>query len=130
MLNKFNFFFTVLVLLLVSCADKSTKINLPSHVYLEKKSPNKITMAIIYSWRNDASNNLLGSDYRFMLGFSNSNSKWYVDFELSEGYGTYEGGVTGLEWQNNNEVLIKRIISDRNKDIKYNIALNKWTLVK
>ena len=71
---------------------------------------------------------ILGSDQRFTMGFANLKAKWYVDFELSEGFGTYEGGITQIEWLNNNEVLIKTVISDRPKDLKYNLQLNEWTL--
>ena len=121
-------------LFLPSCSDKGTDVtsktvNFPTHIYLEKKSPDNKTNAIIYSWSNADKDDLLGSDDKFILGFTNTKTKWYVDFELSEGFGTYEGGITEIQWLNNNEVLIKRIISDRPKDIKYNLQLNEWTLI-
>lgn len=122
------FFILILGVFLQSCLDSSKKVKFPTHVYLEKKSPDNITNAVIYSWSNDK-DNYLGSDYKFILGFSNSKTKWYIDFDLSEGFGTYEGGITDIKWLNNNEILIKRIISDRPKDIKYNLQLNKWTLI-
>jgi hypothetical protein len=110
-----------------SCSDNSNKVNFPTHIYIKKLSPDKKTNAIIYSWSIGNGNNLLGSDDRFILGFTNPKSKWYIDFEISEGFGTYEGGVTGIEWLNDNEVLIKRRINDTQKDIKYNIHFNEWT---
>lgn len=72
---------------------------------------------------------MLGCDDRFILGFTNPKAKWYIDFELSEGFGTYEGGIIGIEWLNANEVVIKRRISDSPKDIKYNLNLNEWLLI-
>jgi hypothetical protein len=117
---------------LLCCSGKREQtipVNFPSHIYLEKISPDQKTKAIIYSWTNSEQDNLLGSEDRFILGFSKSNVKWYIDFELSEGFGTYEGGILEIRWINNNEVLIKRTINDSRKDIKYNLADNKWTLV-
>jgi hypothetical protein len=111
------------------CSDNSNKTNFPTHIYIEKISPDKKTNAIIYSWSNGNKFDFLGSDDRFSLGFTNKKSKWFIDFELSEGFGTYEGGITGIEWLNNSEVLIKRRVSDSQKDIKYNIRNNEWTLV-
>ena len=115
--------------LFYGCSDNSNKANFPKHIYLEKFSPDKKTNAIIYSWSTGEIFNLIGSDDRFMLGFTNTKSKWYIDFELSEGFGTYESGITGIEWLNDKEVLIKRRISDSQKDIKYNIRLNEWTQI-
>lgn len=130
--------FVLIILIILSCSSlqscnnrdaKSNDVNFPKHIYLEKKSPDNRTNAFIYSWSNDNGFNLLGSDAKFILGFANTNSKWYVDFELSEGFGTYEGGITEIQWLNNNEVLIKRVISDKPKDIKYNLKLNEWTII-
>ena len=119
-------------LFLVGCFNKESgvaKVNFPTHIYLESKSPDNITNAIIYSWTNETEDNLLGSEYRFMLGFANTKSTWYIDYELSEGFGTYEGGITGIKWLNNNEVIINRIINDIPNDIKYNIRLNEWAVI-
>jgi len=119
--------------IVLSCSNNNKKdilkVNFPSDIYLEKKSPNGKTNAIIYSWSN-SDENFIGSEYRFILGFTNTNSKWYVDYELSEGQGTYEGGITELSWLNEDEVLIKRTIGDRFEDIKYNIRTNKWKLLE
>lgn len=132
MKHKTIIFLLIFGLFLIGCSntnsDKAQKINFPTHVYLEKLSPDKKTKAIIYSWSNEASN-LLGSNDRFILGFTNPKAKWYIDFELSEGFGTYEGGISGIEWLNANEVVIKRRISDSPKDIKYNLNLNEWLLI-
>ena len=111
------------------CSDNSPKANFPTHIYMEKLSPDKKTNAIIYSWSIGDRTNFLGSDDRFILGFTNTQSKWFIDFELSEGFGTYEGGITGVEWLNDSEVLIKRRVSDSQKDIKYNVRNNEWTLI-
>ena len=122
----------VFTLTFFSCANNRTEqaeVKFPTTVYLEKLSPDKKTKAIIYSWINSNESNILGSEYRYILGFSKSKSKWYIDYELSEGFGTYEGGILGIRWLNNNEVLIKRTIADSRKDIKYNLLLNTWTLV-
>ena len=129
-MQTFLLFVIISGLFLDSCSSKSKElatVNLPKHVYLEKKSPDSKTNAIIYSWSND--DDLLGSKEKFMLGFTNKKSRWYIDYELSEGFGTYEGGITEIRWLNNNEVRIKRIINDSPKDIRYNIRLNEWSLV-
>jgi hypothetical protein len=126
---RLTFFLLFICAFIFSCEDKkSNQVNFPTHIYLEKKSPDNNTTAIIYSWSVSDYFNFLGSNKRYILGFKNLKSKWYVDFELSEGFGTYEGGITELEWLNNNEVLIKRVVSDRPKDIKYNLKLNEWSL--
>jgi hypothetical protein len=118
----------------ICCTNNSTNVISPKRIFLSKPSPDKNTTAIIYTWEEkdkvEFLENILGNDSRFVLGFSNKKSKWLVDFELSEGFGTYEGGITGIEWINEYEVLVKRRIGDSQKDIKYNIRLNKWTLVK
>jgi len=111
------------------CSGNSDKVSFPTHIYVEKLSPDKKTNAIIYSLSKVDRTNLVGSDDRFILGFTNRKSKWFIDFELSEGFGTYEGGISGVEWLNDSEVLIKRRVSDSQKDIKYNIRNNEWTLV-
>ena len=123
-----------LCLALQCCSDRGidnacTIVNFPTKIYLQKKSPDKETTAIIYSWPTHGKANWLGSNLKFILGFTNKTSKWYVDFELSEGFGTYEGGITEIQWINDNEVLIKRVISDRPKDIKYNLKLNEWAFI-
>jgi hypothetical protein len=118
----------------ICCTNSSSNITSPKCIFLSKPSPDKNLTAIIYTWEEkdkvESLENILGNDSRFVLGFSNKKSKWLVDFELSEGFGTYEGCITGIEWINEYEVLVKRRISDSQKDIKYNIRLNKWTLVK
>jgi hypothetical protein len=111
------------------CTKQSSEVNFPTHIYLQKSSPDQKTTAVIYSWNKNDKWNILGSNYRYMLGFTKANSKWYIDYELSEGFGTYEGGILSLEWLNADEVLIKRTISDSSKDIKYNLRLNKWILI-
>lgn len=137
-MKKVNHIYFILSLFLgqflISCSDNSSNVNFPTHIFLSKPSPNKNTTAIIYSWveknKLDFGDNWLGSDSRFILGFTNKKAKWYVDFELSEGLGTYEGGVMGIEWLNENEVLIRRRISDSQKDIKFNLELHEWTLLQ
>jgi len=124
----------IVSIMLSGCMNKQleqvSKVNFPSHIFLEKKSPDGKTNAVIYSWSNADKEDLLGSESRFLLGFITTKSKWYIDYELSEDNGNYEGGITGIEWLNNEEVLIKRRISDSSQDIKYNIRSNEWKLIE
>jgi len=125
---------TVLLLTLAffSCSDNKTdqaEVKFPTNIYLEKRSPDKKTRAIIYSWIDRDESNILGSEHRYILGFTKLKSKWYIDYELSEGLGTYEGGILDIQWLNEKEVLIKRVISDNRKDIKYSLASQTWTLI-
>ena len=121
---------SIAALIFIACSDKqlenALKVNFPTHIYLEKKSADGKINAVIYSWLNGDKENFLGSDERFILGFISNKSKWYVDYELSEGQGTYEGGITEIQWLNDHEVLI----SDSFKNIKYNICSNEWELIK
>ena len=110
----------------VGARESCVAISAPLH---GRAHPVAITQVDVVAHVDGLKFDFLGSDDRFSLGFTNKKSKWYIDFELSEGFGTYEGGITGIEWLNDSEVLIKRRVSDSQKDIKYNIRNNEWTLV-
>ena len=46
--------------------------------------------------------------------------------DLSEGSGSYEGGVLGLKWLDSNRVYIDRVVSDQRNDLIYNLSKNEW----
>lgn len=126
-MNRLTFFIILAHFFIFSgCADDSTSVRFPNKIFLEEPSPDKQIKAFIFTWNHDGGTDLLGSSSRFVLGFKKSETKWFVEKELSEGHGTYEGGITGLKWLNNYEVLIRRRINDQPKNLIYNVRDHAW----
>jgi hypothetical protein len=71
------------------------------------------------------SGNLFASE-RYYLAFQRDQHVHIVARELSEGFGSYEGGVLGLRWLNNHQVLIKRAVADVPVDLVYDLITQKW----
>ena len=103
---------------------------LPTKVLIEKPSPDKKIQAQIIEGEKIESLNMLGSNTRYYLLIEYPNSKHLVVRELSEGFGSYEGGIVGLEWLDSKRILINRYVSDRKADIVYDISKNKWQLIE
>ena len=99
---------------------------LPTKVILEKESPNKKITAQILEGEQIEGVNLLGSNYRYYLTIKYPNARHLILRDLSEGFGSYEGGVIDLNWIDSNRVYIERIVSDQQADLIYDISINTW----
>lgn len=98
----------------------------PGKIFVREISPNGSIEALVFKLESEKFFNLLGGDTRFYFGFRRNNISMIIDFDLSEGTGTYEGGVTGLAWLNDDVVMIKRFVNDQEKDIGFNFVQYKW----
>ena len=103
---------------------------LPTKVIIEKENPNKNITAQILEGEQIEGFNVLGSNYRFYLTLKFSNVRHLILRDLSEGFGTYEGGVIDLKWIDSNRIYIERIVSDQRADLIYDLSINTWQDVK
>ena len=90
---------------------------LPTTITMEKLSPNEKVMAQIIEGEKIEGFNVLGSNKRFYLALQYPDSRHLILRDLSEGFGSYEGGVLGLKWLNSSLVYIERMVSDQQADI-------------
>jgi hypothetical protein len=126
-MNRLTYFIILTHIFIFSgCADDSSSVRFPNKIFLEEPSPDKEIKAIIFTWNENGGTDLLGSSSRFVLGFKKGETKWFLEKEISEGRGTYEGGITGLKWLNNHEVLINRILDDQPNNLIYNLRDHAW----
>ena len=103
---------------------------LPTDIIMEQKSPDKKITAQIIEGEKIEGFNALGSNKRFYLALQYTDSRHLILRDLSEGSGSYEGGVLGLKWLNSSRVYIERIVSDHQADIIYDLSINAWQDVK
>lgn len=103
---------------------------LPINIIIEQKSPNNMVTAQIVEGEKIEGINPLGSNERFYLSLRYSNVQHLVLRDLSEGSGSYEGGVFGLKWLDSNRIYIERIVSDRQANLIYDISEHAWQDVK
>ena len=119
--------YILFLFLLYSCQNSNkTNIQFPEEIYIQQESPNGFTTAFIYHWQDTRKTDLLGSEQRYYLGFQNAHSKWYIDYELSEGAGTYESAIISVHWINYRRLYIKRVLHDEQNDLIYDIYENIW----
>lgn len=102
---------------------------LPRDVVISKPSPDSQTIALILRSRANKSWDLLGSEQKFYLAFRRNNVTSIIDYDLSEGRGTYEGSIVDVKWLNKNEILIKRFVADQQADVIFNQSENQWKSV-
>jgi hypothetical protein len=103
---------------------------LPRDIIMEQKSPDKKITAQIIEGEKIEGFNPLGSNKRFYLALQYPDSRHLILRDLSEGFGSYEGGVSGLKWLNSSRIYIERIVSDHQADIIYDLSINAWQDVK
>ncbi len=99
---------------------------IPQKVILEKKSPDASVVAQILQGKIVDGFNVLGSDTRFYLCINYPDSKHLILRDLSEGFGSYEGGVIGLDWKDSKKLHIQRYVGDQRSDIIYDVTNKKW----
>ena len=79
----------------------------------------------MYYWR-DSQATFLAAE-RWCLGFEKNGTKWFIDYDLGEGKGSYEGGVFDMEWLDRNRVIIHRRIDDRDANVVFDLSSNKFS---
>lgn len=100
--------------------------SLPQSVLLETRSPSGRQAAQILEARRGGGN-YLGSGRRFYLAVRRGETTCVVTRELSDGFGTYEGGVAGLRWRDDRTVVLERTVADRRADLAFNTDAWEWT---
>jgi hypothetical protein len=103
---------------------------LPTKMIIEKKNPNQEITAQILEGEKIEGFNPLGSNYRFYLLLKYPKARHLILRDLSEGFGSYEGGVIDLKWVDSNRVYIERIVGDQRADLIYDLSINAWQDVK
>ncbi len=99
---------------------------IPKEILFKKISPNGKLEALIFAGDTGESWDLLGAGHRAYLAIVKNNTTMIINRDLTEGMGTYEGGIMNIEWLNNEEILIERYISDRQDNIVYNCDKIEW----
>ena len=99
---------------------------LPEKVLIEKRGPNNKLLAQILIGEKIEGFNPLGSNERYYLSIKYPNSRYLVLRDLSEGYGSYEGGVMGLRWLDAEQLLIERFVGDQKADLIFDLKNHLW----
>lgn len=110
--------------LFIACSESNhagmaATVQFPDSVSARATSPDSTLEARVYCWRDEDANFLAAE--RWCLGFSNDQTTWYIDRELGEGKGSYEGGVFYPEWLSDYQVKVHRRIDDQEADIIYDL---------
>ena len=98
----------------------------PTEIIMEMDSPDKRVKAQILEGERIEGFNPLGSNERYYLTLQYPNVRNLIVRDLSEGFGSYEGGVLGLKWLDSNRVYIERVVGDQRADLVYNLSKNEW----
>lgn len=97
---------------------------LPEAVLEQAGSPSGTRSALLL--RAPQSNGFdLGADDRFYLALRRGESTCILTRELSEGFGSYEGGVGALRWTGDDTVFIERWVSDAEANLAFDTE--RWT---
>ncbi len=70
---------------------------------------------------------LLGGDRRFYLGLRRGCVTCILNRELSDGRGTYEGGIGAIRWEDENTILLARWVNDQEANLAFNTVDWIWT---
>ena len=99
---------------------------LPETVLMEEHGPNNTLIGQILAGEKIEGFNPLGSNERYYLSIKYPNSQYLVLRDLSEGFGSYEGGMMGLKWLDSEHILIERIVGDQKADLVFDIENQSW----
>lgn len=99
---------------------------LPETVLMEEHGPNNILIAQILAGEKIEGFNPLGSNKRYYLSIKYPNSQYLVLRDLSEGFGSYEGGVMGLKWLDSEHILVERIVGDQKAGLVFDLENQSW----
>ncbi len=113
------------VLLAFACAKNECE-PFPSDVIASATSPDGQAVAKILEFGPGDGGGMLGIDVQFFLSIEQNGTTAIITRELSEGFGTYEGGVSGVRWLDAHRVLVERAISDRPANLVYELNSGSW----
>jgi hypothetical protein len=99
---------------------------LPEEVLMEKRAPNNKLLAQILIGEKIEGFNPLGSNERYYLSIKHPSSQYLVLRDLSEGFGSYEGGVMDLKWLDSEHICIERVVGDQRSDLIYDLESHLW----
>lgn len=97
----------------------------PSEVVASAVSVDGTATARVLAFR-DEPGNMLGAGVQFYLSIERNGSTIVITRDLSEGFGTYEGGIEELLWLDPDRILVKRVVSDRPADIIFELSSGRW----
>lgn len=100
---------------------------LPAKVLIEQRGPNNKMVAQILVGKKIEGFNPLGSNERYYLSIKHPNSQYLVLRDLSEGFGSYEGGVMGLKWIDSEHISIEIVVGDQKADLIFDLKNHAWT---
>jgi len=103
---------------------------IPTKILIEQKSPHDELIAQILEGEKIEGFDMLGSNERVYLKLKYPNSEHLVLRDLSEGFGSYEGGIFGLKWLDENRVYIDRVVGDQEADLVYDLNEHRWQEVE
>lgn len=119
-----------LTVIILSFGGSEGKEPLPQKVVQSQISPDGTIKALLFYAHTGESWDILGTGERNYLGLERKGVIYIIARDLTEGFGTYEGGVLGIKWLNNDQILVERIISDRRDDIIFDLVKNEWKTLK
>jgi hypothetical protein len=114
-----------IVLLAFACTKNECE-PFPSDVIASATSPDGQAVARILEVHPGDGGGMLGTDVQLFLSIERNGTTAIITRDLSEGFGTYEGGVSGVRWLGVHRVLVKRAISDRPANIVYELNSGSW----
>jgi hypothetical protein len=95
---------------------------LPTHVVFSKPAPNGRIVAMILHGSTGA---ILAGD-RYYLALQHGETTYLITHELTQGQGNYEAGIEDIEWRNETEILIKRLLYDHQHDTVFHLDTHTW----
>ena len=116
----------LMTFIIMSFSGSEGKEPLPHKIIQTELSPNGEVTALLFEDSTGESMNFLGSDSRNYLGIKKNEVIYIISRDLTEGFGSYEGGVFSIKWLNNQQIYIERIIGDQQKNIIFDIHENRW----
>lgn len=116
----------LMTFIIMSFSGSEGKEPLPHKIIQTELSPNGEVTALLFEDSTGESMNFLGSDSRNYLGIKKNEVIYIISRDLTEGFGSYKGGVFSIKWLNNQQIYIERIIGDQQKNIIFDIHENRW----
>jgi hypothetical protein len=99
---------------------------LPQVVVEHATSPSGAQAAVVLEAAHHRTGfDLLGGDRRLFLALRRADTTCILTRELSEGFGSYQGGVGALTWNGEHSVVLERWVSDREANVTFNT--DDWT---
>ena len=116
----------ILTIVIMTFSGSEGKEPLPHQIIQTVISPDGKITALLFKDDTGESMNFLGSDSRNYLGIKKNSVTYIISRDLTEGFGSYEGGVFNIKWLNDQLIFIERVISDQQKNIIFDISEDKW----